>query len=201
MDTFNEGDVLLIKNGYVKDNQGRKEVHLNDSSELIVNPLGESVDAVMERQDATRKKIKDINGDEFNIELLGTIVQLFEPRFFEVCPQCGKRTRPQDGDRYVCEEHGEIQPAYSYVLNAVLDDGTENMRIVCFREQAAHLLSKTNEEILMIKDDPSSFESIKSDFLGTIVKVIGRAKKNLMFDRMEFTVQKVDVNPDPKAEM
>jgi len=200
MDSFKEGDVLLVKDGYVKDNQGRKEVHMNDSSVLIVNPEGETV-TLPERQPATRKKIKELTQDEFNIELLGTIVQVFEPRFYEVCPQCSKRTRPQDGDRYVCEEHGEIKPAFSYVLNAVIDDGSDSMRIVCFREQADKLLSKTPEQMLLFKDNVSEFELTKQELLGTIVKLMGRVKKNSMFDRMEFTCQEVFVKPDPEEEL
>ena len=145
---FNEGDLVIVRDGYIKDNQGRKEIHLNNNSELTVNPEGETMGEIATAsQEVTRKKLKELKGDEFNVEVLGTIVQLFEPRFYEVCPSCGKRTRMQESERYVCEEHGQIEPKYSYVLNAVLDDGTESMRIVAFREQAAQLISKTAEEM------------------------------------------------------
>ncbi len=202
LDSFEEGDLLLIKDGYVKENQGKNEIHLNNNSDVIINPEGETIGELPQfQQEVTRKKLKDLKSDEFNVEILGTIVQVFEPRFFEVCPQCSKRTRMQDSQRFVCEEHGEITPAYSYVLNAVVDDGSDNMRIVCFREQVDALLSKSSEEVLYYKDNIAEFESVKQSLLGKIVKMEGRVKKNLMFDRIEFTAQKVDTNPNPDKEL
>lgn len=202
LNDFNEGDLLKITNGYLKENQGRKEIHLNNSSELEINPEGESIgDLPQVKREFERKKLSELKDDAFNIEVLGTVVQLFEPRFFEVCPHCSKRTRMQESERFVCEEHGEITPDYSYVLNAVIDDGSDNMRIVCFRDQANQLLSKTKEDILHLKDNVAGFEDIKQEILGKIVKMQGRVKKNLMFDRIEFTAQNVDMNPDPAQEL
>ena len=37
--------------------------------------------------------------------------------------------------------------------------------------------------------------------MGKIVKLTGKVKKNLMFDRVEFTAFQVDANPDPEAEL
>ncbi len=200
MNDFNENDILLIKDAYIKDNNGRKEIHLNDRSNIEVNPEGETVEA-MTSMPATRKKLKELKEDEFNVEILGTIVQMFEPRYFEVCPECGKRTRPQEGNRYVCEQHGEIIPKFSYIVNVVIDDGTDSMRVACFRDQAQKLLGKSDEEVLHYRDNVADFEDLKQDILGNIVKVIGRVKKNIMFDRVEFTAQQVDVNPNPEEEI
>ena len=63
------------------------------------------------------------------------------------------------------------------------------------------LLNKTQEEILKYKDDPQSFEPIKTELLGNIVKLIGRVTKNQMFDRLEFITQLVFPNPDPEQEI
>src|SRR3989338_9422368 len=41
--TISQGMVLKIAGGYVRDNNGRIELHLNDRSKLILNPEGEIV--------------------------------------------------------------------------------------------------------------------------------------------------------------
>ena len=118
----------------------KKEVHLNDRSRLIVNPPGETVGEVLEQEQrpaATRKTLKELAQGDENTEVLGTIVQAFEPKFFEVCPECGKRARPE-GDKFVCPEHSAVTPDFSYVMNVVLDDlGFE--RYCCRRMFVSHL--------------------------------------------------------------
>jgi replication factor A1 len=195
-----EDDIVKIIGGYVRVNQGRREVHLNDRSKLIINPQGEEVGEVKAKaQSFKRKKIKDLTESDIEVELLGTVVQAFDPRFFEICPQCGKRAKVGEGENiFLCEEHGEIKPHYSYVFNLVLDDGTETIRAVFFRNQMEKLLEMRSEDILQYKDEPEKFEDIKKGMLGSMVKVRGRVNKNAFFDRLEFISQ--DVDPRPSAE-
>ncbi len=199
---LNDGDIIKIKSGYVRENNGLKEVHMNDKSAIIINPEGETVSAVVEtaKPEAARKKISELNENSNNIELFGTIVQSFEPRFFEVCPNCGKRAKPVEGN-FVCAEHKNVTPDYSYVMNAVLDDGTETVRCVFFREQADKLTNKSKEQMMNYKTNPQEFEEVKNDLLGKQIKIKGRATKNAMFDRLEFMTNEVDANPDPKEEI
>ena len=199
-----EGDITKIVGGYVRENQGRKEVHLNERSKLILNPEGVTVGEVKvteeKREAAVRKSIKDLQENQQNIEVLGTIVQVFDLRFYEICPQCNKRARLRDGS-FHCEAHGNVTPDYSYVTNLVLDDGTETIRTVFFRNQLEKLLSMTKEQVLQYKANPEGFEKVKSDLLGNQIKVIGRTTKNEMFNRLELTAQLVFPNPNPKAEL
>ena len=199
---FNENDIVKVKSGYVRENNGQKEIHMNDKSNLIVNPEGETIGTVVQtvKAEAIRKSIAEINETSNNVEILGTVVQSFEPRFFEVCPQCGKRAKPMDGN-FVCPEHQKVAPDYSYVMNVVLDDGTETIRVVFFREQVEKLISKSKEQVLAYRTNPSDFEAVKNDLLGKQIKITGRATKNAMFDRLEFVTNDVDINPDPKDEI
>jgi len=200
---LNEGDIVKLVGGYVRENQGRKEVHLNDRSRLIINPKGEKIEHVADErtfEKATRKQIKALADGDENIEILGTIVQSFEPRFFEVCPECGKRAQ-QAGGKFVCPEHSFTNPDFSYVMNLVLDDGTETVRCVFFRNQAERLLGKTKDEMMKYKDKPEEFEAVKTELLGNQLKLIGRVNKNQMFDRLEFVSQLVFTNPDPEEEI
>jgi len=199
-----ESDIVKIVGGYVRENQGRKEIHLNDRSRLIINPEGEKIGIVAEefapRESAQRKTINELKETDENIEILGTIVQAFEPKFFEVCPQCGKRAKPE-GDRFMCPEHSMVTPDFSYVMNIVLDDGTETVRCTFFRNQAERLLNKTKDELMKYKDNPETFEQIKTDLLGNQLKLIGRVNKNQMFERLEFVTQLVFTNPNPEEEI
>lgn len=199
-----EGDIVKVMGGYVRDNQGRKEIHLNDKSQFIINPEGEEVKDVKVTQEvnSTRKSIKDLNEGDSGVELLGTIVEVFEPRFFEVCPSCSKRARiNSETNKFNCGEHGEVNPDYSYVFNVVLDDGSENIRAVFFREQMESLLQLKKEEIMKYKDEPEKFFEAKNGLLGSIIKVEGRVNKNEMFDRIEFLTRNVDPKPNPEAEL
>ncbi len=194
-----EGSIVKVVSGYAKENNGRVEVHLNDNSKLIINPEGESVGEVKQYA-SKRKKINELEENDNDIELLGTIVQAFEPRFFEVCPECNKRVRQRD-EGFFCEAHNVVKPNYSYVLNVVLDDGSETVRAVFFTKQAENLLEMKREQILEYKDAPEKFEEVKNNLLGNIIKVVGRVNKNEMFDRLEFISRLVFPKPDPKEEI
>ncbi len=201
-----EGDIIKIVGGYVRENQGRKEVHLNDRARLIVNPPGITIGEIKaeaqqeQRQPAVRKNINELKETDQNVEILGTVVQAFDLKFYEVCPQCSKRARMRDG-MFHCEQHGNIKPDYSYVMNIFVDDGTENIRAVFFRNQLEKLIGLDKSQLLQFKDAPEAFERIKSEMLGNQVKLVGRVTKNEMFNRLEFMAQLVFSNPDPKPEI
>jgi ssDNA-binding replication factor A large subunit len=204
MEGLKKDDIVKIGNAYARENNGRVEVHLNDKSEIEVNPPGVTIEvsatASQARPDAVRKKIAELNDKDMNIEILGTIVQVFDPRFFEVCPQCGKRARQRE-DQFVCEQHNAVTPDYSYLVNAIIDDGTETIRTVFFRQQAEQLIGKPREEILQYREFKDKFDEVKIDLLGQIVKIGGNVKRNEMFDRIEFTARNVEKNPDPEEEI
>ncbi|MDP3765841.1 MAG: OB-fold nucleic acid binding domain-containing protein [Nanoarchaeota archaeon] len=194
-------DIVKIIGGYVRENNGRKEIHLNDRSQLLINPKGESVsDISVEIKSGNRKEIKNLNENDNEVELLGTIVQVFDIKFYEICPRCGKRAKPSV-DLFECSEHGNVIPAYAYVLNSVLDDGTETIRCVFFRNQVERLLNLSQEQVMKFKQEPADFEAVKNDLLGTIIKVNGRTNKNSMFNRLEFVVNNVNINPNPEEEL
>jgi len=196
---INKEMIIKIVGGYVKDNNGSIELHLNDRSQVILNPPGESVNAVKQNA-AQRKEISKLTENDNNVEILGTIVQIFDPRFFPIDPETGRKVTENEGTYYLNDKAIE-NPDYSYVLNLIVDDGTDNMRAVFFRENMEKLLNCNKEKILGYKNNPETFEQVKSDLLGTLVKINGRVKKNLFFDRLEIVSNDVSLNPNPEEEI
>ena len=187
------GTPLKVTGGMVRENQrGYKEVHLNEASKIITNPP----EQVPEVAKAQRKTLKELTESDEQVEIMGTIVQVFDPKFFEVCPQCNTRLKEVEG-QWVCNEHGALLPDYSYLVNVYLDDGTENLRVVLFRNQAERLLGKTKEQMITYRVNPETFEPLKTELLGEQFRFVGRAKKNTFFDRIEFIANQVHkANPE-----
>lgn len=197
-----EGDIVRVKRAYVKQNSsGKLEVHLGERGILQVNPPDILINQISEPDNNTipRKWIFQVTQNDFMVEILGTIVQIFNPNFFEICPVCQKRIKQKE-NIFICEEHGEVTPDYSYVINAILDDGTGTMRCVFFRSQAEQLTKKTNAEILETKNVPLLFEQIKKEVLGTQLKVQGKVMSNSVFNRLELISRDIAI-PDPEEEL
>lgn len=191
------GTIVRITSGIVRENRGQPEVHLNEQSKIIINPAGETVGEV-KAQKAARKTLKELKQDE-PAEIMGTVVQAFNPTFFESCPTCNKRIK-QENNNWVCSEHNIVTPDIAYVMNVYLDDGTDTIKCVFFRAQAEKLLNKTKEDFAKFKQTPELFEDIKTALLGEQFKLTGRVKKNTFFDKLEFLAN--DVSPaDPREEL
>ncbi|MHA1222818.1 MAG: DUF2240 family protein [Candidatus Heimdallarchaeaceae archaeon] len=138
------------------------------------------------RTELTRKNIIDLKDGSFG-EIRAAVVQLFETNvFFEICPLCGTRVT-KNNDKFVCNEHGEVEPKEAIVLSGVIDDGTGNIRAVFFRDNALKLIGMSMDEALKIKD--SFFDNI--DVLGKEFIMFGRVRRNKMFNRLEFIVNNI----------
>ena len=190
-----EGDIIKARNVYSKLNGAYKELHSGNRSQIIVNPPGEIVKEVLVRQEIMQKQIKDLSENDF-VKAVGSIVQVFDPKFYEICPECGKRAR-LDGQGFLCIEHGEIAPKLVPVINFFFDDGTGVVRVVCFRKQVEQLLNIKEEDLAASRDDPVKIEDIKKQILLKQIAIEGRVSKNVTFDRIEFIANKVnELNPD-----
>ena len=191
-----ENDVIAIENAYVRENRENKEIHINDKSKIKLSSADISAVKVPSRTPFERKSIAQLQPGEEGVEVMATIVQVFDPRFFSICSQCGKKAT-ESGSGYNCVEHGTVQPTISYVLNATLDDGSSTIRGVFFRNQANHLIGKTEEEMAVYRENMAAFEHVKTDLLGEQFKVKGRVKQNEYFGRLEFNAQIVEkANPE-----
>ncbi|MEM2138553.1 MAG: OB-fold nucleic acid binding domain-containing protein [Candidatus Woesearchaeota archaeon] len=190
---ISEGQSIKIENAYSRENNGKAELHLGDKAEIsfIENEIE------VKKRENIRKKINELKEGDENIELLGIIVNVFDPKYFEICPECGKRAK-SNGSDFICEQHGTINPSYSYVLNLILDDNTDTIRVVLWKNQLQNLLKMTDQQIL---DSRGNFEEIKTDLIGKFIKLVGRVNKNNMYERLEFVPNLVFIDPNPEEEI
>lgn len=176
------GDVVEIKNASVRDS----EIHLSGFSELKKSE--KKIEEVKTERKSVEESLDKARQGQ-NINARGIVVQLFQPRFYYVCPNCGKKAS-QEENIFTCAEHGEVKPKERAILNFVLDDGTETMRVVLFSEQIKSLIPEED-----LKDEGKAL-NFKEEFLGTEVTVTGVVKRNQLFNNLEIVgsdVQKVDV--------
>ncbi|MFP4522944.1 MAG: DUF2240 family protein [Candidatus Nanoarchaeia archaeon] len=196
---INEGDVLEIQHAYTKENNGRTELHMGNASHCVVNPQGKSV-TVKERQDkpsAEKKQIAALSDEDSFVNITATIVQVYNPRFFEVCPQCNKRVRQDDAGAWICPTHEAVDPQYNYVLNVFLDDGSGNIRATFWKEQTNSLFDVSSEDFLKFKENTEALEEAKTDLLGHIINVRARVQVNQAYNNKELVVYEIEKNPQP----
>lgn len=174
-----KADIVKITNAYVKENNGRSELHLNNNSTININPDGVSVAEAPDRPSGEyeRRAINELSKGDYRVELVGTVVQAYDPRYF---------SRKDSDDEGV-------------VANILIDDGTSNVRIGCFDEVVYALFDMDKEAVFANKD--GDWEEAKTNLLGEIVKVKGRAKLNTVYNNIEVTADEIDMNPDAEKEL
>ena len=168
-----EGDVVEIGNASLRNN----EIHLGGFSEI--KKSDEVLQNVKTEKAYPEKSIIELKTGE-EARLRGTIVQIFEPRFFEVCPECSSRVTGEE-----CEKHGKVAPVKRALLNFVIDDGTENLRTVLFSEQISKLIDK--EEL----ENTERFLGKRAELLGKEMNFSGTVRQNKLFNNQEFFVSDV----------
>ncbi len=167
-----EGNVLEISGAYSKDdNRGGIEIRLGKRGRIKL--VGEAEIGTKRTEIAKLK-------EGVECEVRAALLQLFESSpFYEVCPQCGSRAKDKK-----CPKHGTVEPKYAMVVSGVMDDGSGNMRVVFFRENAEKIIGLSTTDALQKKNLFGSLPCIGKDFI-----FIGRVRRNQLFDKNEFIVQ------------
>lgn len=193
---LSEDQVVKIKSGIVKEGRGGgKEIHLTLRSKLILNVKEEIT--LPDSKQAQLIKVADVQ-DGQNVKLLGTIVKIFSPNFYTVCPQCEKKvTKAVEG--FICTEHKVVEPKPAMVFSFIIDDGTESLRCVSFRQTAEKILSFSAQEAQELSVNETAFaEKIDARLLGREVEVEGFIKNNIAFDRRELAINNIVLEPNAK---
>ncbi|MEK6907595.1 MAG: hypothetical protein AABW45_03635 [Nanoarchaeota archaeon] len=185
--------VIKIKNAYVKENNGFKEIHLGNRASIDLNPEEKINEVKMSyAREVIKKQIKDLVPGEF-ASISGTIVQAFEPKFYDACSDCGKKVN----ENLKCELHANASSVKMPVFNVYLDDGTDNIRLVAFRDNATKLVNNIHE----IRENPGLFDEARLNLLGMQYIFTGKVTKNEMFDRKEFIINSIEkINAEEAAQ-
>ncbi|MEI6849781.1 MAG: hypothetical protein WCK29_01965 [archaeon] len=169
------GDVIEVSNAQVRNG----ELHLSSFSDIRLSK--ETIGNVVEKKQFMLTKIDKMQSGQ-SVRVRAVVVQVFEPRLFEVCPECGKRVIEEE-----CKIHGKIVPKKRALLNVVLDDGTDSIRSVLFGDNI-YQLGLSEEEVFNIE----KFMEKKNSILGEEKFFIGNVKTNSLYNTMEFNVEKVE---------
>lgn len=176
-----EGDVIEIHNASIRNN----ELHLSGFSEIKKSLF--VLENVKTERTLNKKTLLEMKEGE-SISVRALVVQLYPPRFFLVCPECGKKAVEEDSSHH-CNEHGKIIPKERSLINFVIDDGTSTSRATLFSEAIKKLIE---EEKLK---DPESLSFFREDVLGTEFIISGSVKKNQLSSDLElnaFSIEKAD---------
>ncbi len=169
------GDVLEISNGSLRNG----ELHLSGFSDI--KHSNEQLDKVATQPSISEKQFKDAQtGQRFKARAF--MVQLFEPRYFSICPECRKKV--VEG---ACAVHGSVQGEKRALVSATLDDGSENIRAVLFSEQLK-LLNLTDEELFSLEN----FQAKKEQLLGEEWIFTGNLRANQLYNTQEFMVEGIE---------
>ncbi len=208
LEKIEEGDIIRLSDSYtVSGNYGEVEIHLSDRGEIEINPETEKEIPEIEnipKQTTTetkRLKIEEVK-ENAQTKICGTVVRVFQRQpLFKVCPKCNQNIRSDDSE-VLCEKCGEIiEPEPRAVMNMIVDDGTENIRIVVFGDLVEKLIGKSAEEISEELENGKDLEDFYDDLdlEGKEIIISGRVKRDDYYDQLEIRARDIDI-PDPEEE-
>ena len=157
--------VIEIAGASMRDN----EIHLGSFSEIKVS--SEILSDVKTEKQIREKEICDlVIGDYTKIRAF--IVQAFEPKFFEINKQTGRKITDE-------ERASGAQPEKRMLMTIVLDDGFETIKAVLFSE----ILKKLGIDSL---EDLNLLNQQRENILGKELFFIGNVRRNSYFNNQEL---------------
>lgn len=179
--TLKEGCTIDISNSSVRNS----EIHLTGFSDIKISD--KTLDNVKTKQEFRLKKLSNIKIGE-SVKTRSFVVQAFEPRFFEVCPECNSKVI-ESAEGSVCEKHGRVIPSKRALISLVLDDGYGNIRAVLFTENI--------EKLLNLEELKTDFVGVRDKLLGDEIIFSGSVRQNKMFNNLELFVSDIErINAD-----
>ncbi|MFB6246815.1 MAG: DUF2240 family protein [Candidatus Pacearchaeota archaeon] len=180
--TISQGTTVDINNASMRGN----ELHLGSYSEI--KKSDQEIESPVTEKIVNEKIVSDLAVSD-NAQVRAFVVQVFNPKTFNVCPECGKKVST-DGENQVCVDHGNVTPKRRGLLNIVLDDGTETIRAVVFHDNLEKL------GITELENQENINSRIK-ELKGKELIISGNVKTNRYFNEPEFVVEDIgEVNTD-----
>ncbi len=170
-----ENDVVEINNG----NMRESELHLTGFSDI--KKSNELLENIKIEREFNLIKLNDVRIGQA-LKTRAFIVQMFEPRFFEICPECKKKViSAVEGSH--CEIHGKVIPEKRALLSLILDDGADTIRSVLFSEQI--------EQLEIVNLEGENFLKAREELLGKEMFFSGTIRQNKLFNNMELFVSEI----------
>ncbi|MBU2560204.1 hypothetical protein KKA03_04840 [archaeon] len=176
-----EGSTIKVEKGYVKvkwTDDGRineSELNVGRYGDIILNPSEKVKELKTNASSAPRKYIKDLQEGDV-AEIRGALVDIYDNiRIFDRADTKGM------------------------VVNAIIDDGTANIRAAFYDKTAEKLMDMPVQRVLDggISDDISKRII---EILGREVTALVRVKYSDFSGQNELVVQDINLTPDPKKE-
>jgi replication factor A1 len=175
-----EGDIILIKKGYVRERLDDIEIHVGRYGKVVLNPpdvVLESVVAVAsETARAKRTAIADLK-PESKAEVRGALIRIYD-------------------NPTIYEKEGEKR----FVVNGVIDDGTGRLHTVYFSKMGEILLNTTINALI----EGDAYQLVHDrlrEIGGSEIIAAGTVRENETSGRLELIVFDLDLAPDPRAEI
>ncbi|MEE8401698.1 MAG: OB-fold nucleic acid binding domain-containing protein [Candidatus Hydrothermarchaeaceae archaeon] len=176
-----EGDTIKVKKGYVRlkwKDDGRisePELNVGKYGNVVINPE-ENLDSISyEGHKNIRRYIKDLHDGDF-AEVRGALVDIYDN--VKIFDRKGKK---------------------GMVVNAVIDDGTANMRAAFYDKMAEILMDVSINDVIENEDSDGASQRI-TEILGREIVAKVRVRHSNFSGQDELIVQDINLRPDPKIE-
>ncbi|MHA1771434.1 MAG: OB-fold nucleic acid binding domain-containing protein [Candidatus Thorarchaeota archaeon] len=210
-----EGDVVRIKHGYVKEGfRGGVEFHVGRKAEIEINPEGSGLKDLdvsqisvtttpMPKTGRVLIETLDESSEGKNVEVSGIIMAISQRSpVYPACPNCKKKLE-EEGGQFKCPACGDVDaPEYRMLYKVTLDDGSGSIPITLFGEAGEQLLGMSAAEaqdLISKTGNPTEpFDKNAHRILGARVVVKGRVTR--FRDSTEIAVSAL-LFPDLAAEI
>lgn len=190
-----EDDTIKVTNGFVlTDNRGNVEIRvgkgrmckIEEKIQVVAMPKSNELQRFTV---AVRKPISDFREGDY-AETRASMVQIFKRNmFYDVCPVCNSRLENSE-----CKEHGPVNPNFQMIVSGVIDDGTENIRAVFFREMAEKMFGMNVNELRALAMKAKNPLDVYDRFKGLGKECVfgGRVKRNDLTESLEMVVNEIE---------
>jgi hypothetical protein len=180
-----EGDAIQIGGAYtVEDDRGNAELRLGDEAQVKMAEDDEVPEVETQGSgEASKANIREIVSENTSYEITGMVMEVYTSNpFYNVDPDSGDTVREDDDGNYVTDDGDEVEePESRLAISCVVDDGTDNIRVVLFRDQARKLLGVDEETEK--EGDRDAVEDAAEEVIGKQIRVEGRARYNARISR------------------
>ncbi len=198
LETLEEMTSIEILHGYTKEGLQGIEIHLGTLSTIQQLEKSEAMEfsnikyqhePISKKTSAKRVDMVDLEEEQFS-EIRGTLLKIYEGKmYYHSCPDCRKKIIESEDSKWICDEHGEVEPQKTIFISIALDDGTGCVRVTFFREQAENLIDMTSEN-LIDEIENSGIQAVISKLeqrnKGREIVVRGKCRKNKFDDGMDM---------------